>query len=144
MNINLRDAHLEDIPAVVRLIRELAASAGENSPVKEAYVETYLCSPTSTILLAEMDGRVIGLLSYSIRPDLYHAAPTCLIEELIVQEAARRHGVGSRLMEELLSRLAARFCAEVSVTTMPDNINAIRFYRRHGLTDEALFLEKHL
>ncbi len=33
--------------------------------------------------------------------------------------------------------------AEVSVTTMPDNQGAIRFYKRHGLVDEAVFLEKH-
>ena len=144
MNVTIREAHIQDTPAMVRLIRELATTSGESSPITEAYVASYLSSTTSTILLAEMDQQVIGLLSYSLRPDLYHAATTCLIEELIVQETERSKGVGGLLLEELLARLTALECAEVSVTTMPDNTDAIKFYRRHGLTDEAVFLERHL
>jgi ribosomal protein S18 acetylase RimI-like enzyme len=34
-------------------------------------------------------------------------------------------------------------CAEVSVSTLSDNEDAQRFYRSHGLVDEAVFLEKH-
>jgi ribosomal protein S18 acetylase RimI-like enzyme len=34
--------------------------------------------------------------------------------------------------------------AEVSVGVMTDNFRAQEFYRRHGLVDEALLLEKHL
>jgi ribosomal protein S18 acetylase RimI-like enzyme len=79
-----------------------------------------------------------------IRPNLYHAANSALIEELVVRESARGRGVGGALMSELLRRLSAQGCAEVSVTTMPDNDGAIRFYRSHGLVDEAVFLEKHL
>lgn len=144
MNVTIREACIRDAPAVVRLIRELAESSGESSPVTEAYVAEYLSSPTSTILLAEAGRQVIGLLSYSLRPDLYHGASTGLIEELVVQEAERGKGVGNRLMEELMARLTALECAEVSVTTLPDNVEAIKFYRRHGLTDEAVYLERHL
>jgi ribosomal protein S18 acetylase RimI-like enzyme len=84
-----------------------------------------------------------GVLTYSVRPDLYHAAPTGLIEELVVRQSMRGQGVGGALLDELFSRLTALGCAEVSVTTMPDNAAAIEFYKAHGLTDEALFLEKH-
>jgi ribosomal protein S18 acetylase RimI-like enzyme len=34
--------------------------------------------------------------------------------------------------------------AEISVGVMRDNLRAQEFYRRHGLLDEALLLEKHL
>jgi ribosomal protein S18 acetylase RimI-like enzyme len=34
-------------------------------------------------------------------------------------------------------------CAEVSVSTMPSNSKAIEFYKAHGMTDEAVLLEKH-
>jgi ribosomal protein S18 acetylase RimI-like enzyme len=142
-NITIREAQIEDAPAIVRLIRELAATAGDSSPITEAYVTKYLFSATGAILLAEMRQEIIGLLSYSLRPDLYHAAATCLIEELIVLEAERGKGVGSLLLKELLARLARMGCPEVSVTTMPDNAGAIKFYRRHGLVDEVLMLEHH-
>lgn len=93
--------------------------------------------------MAEQHGGVIGLLSYSLRPDLYHAGEACLIEELVVEASQRGQGVGSALLTELLLRIAAAGCVEVALAVMPDNAPAIKLYHEHGLTDEALFLEKH-
>ena len=141
-SIVVRDATGGDTHSITRLITELAASS-ETSPVTDTYVEGYLASPGNRVLLAESLGEVVGLLSYSVRHGLYHAGDSCLIEEVVVREDARRRGVGSALLRELFSRVEAAGWAEVSVTVMPDNAGAIRFYRRHGLTDEAVFLEKH-
>jgi ribosomal protein S18 acetylase RimI-like enzyme len=142
MGIVIREAESGDVAVIVQLIQELATST-ERSPITETYVMQYLDSPTSTILLAETQGNVVGLLSYSLRPDLYHAANSCLIEEIVVQESMRGRGVGSTLLTELLSRLSSKDCAEVSLAVMSDNTGAIRFYKRHGLREEALFLERH-
>jgi ribosomal protein S18 acetylase RimI-like enzyme len=159
MSITVREAKCGDEHCIIELIAELAqttsalapsgsagagASVSETSPITVGYIVEYLAFPGSHILLAEKDGRVAGLLCYSTRPDLYHAANSALIEELVVHESARGRGVGSALMSELLRRLSLQGCAEVSVTTMPDNDRAIHFYRSHGLVDEAVFLEKHL
>ncbi len=116
---------------------------GDSSSIDEEYVAYYISCPHSYVLLAEEEGQVIGLLSYSVRPNLYHAGDACLIDQLIVQEGARGRGVGGALVEELFQRLAALDCVEVSVSTMPDNRRAIRFYKSHGLTEEAVLLEKH-
>ncbi|MFH1221095.1 MAG: GNAT family N-acetyltransferase [Candidatus Eisenbacteria bacterium] len=144
MGVEIRNAHSSDTSAIARLIGELVEGLEETSPTTETYVRQYMSSPTSTILLAEDGGSVVGLLSYSIRPDLYHAGPTCLIEELVVLPSARDKGIGSMLMDRLISVLRETGCIEVSVSTMPDNQGAIRFYRRHGLVDQAVLLEKHL
>ncbi len=141
--VRVREATLADISAIIRLIGEHAAASGEQSPITEAYVATYLSSSTSRILIAEVQSRVVGLLSYSIRPDLYHAGPSCLLEELIVEEAARGQSVGSALVSELFSRLTPLACAEVSVAVMSANQRAIKFYRAHGLSEEAVYLERH-
>jgi ribosomal protein S18 acetylase RimI-like enzyme len=143
MRIRIRDAGKGDHAAVVRLIGELAATSGEQSPITEEYAGRYLSSPVSKILLAEEDGKSVGLLGYSIRPDLYHAGDACLIEELIVREKSRGRGVGSALLTELFSRLTAAGCAEVSLAVMPGNLRAIDFYQNSGLTEEAILLERH-
>jgi ribosomal protein S18 acetylase RimI-like enzyme len=139
----IRSAQTEDATSVVRLISEMAGMDGDSGPIDQEYVTYYLSCPHSYALLAEAEGQVIGLLSYSIRPNLYHAGDACLIEQLIVQEGARGRGVGSALVTELLRRLTELGCVEVSVSAMPDNEGAIRFYRSHGLTEEAVLLEKH-
>ena len=143
MRIQVRAAVAGDEAAIVALIQELAETIGEASPVTTAYVAEYLGTPGSKVLLAEENGRGIGLLSCSLRPNLYHAGSSALIEELVVAASHRGSGAGHAMMTALLQDLEAQGCAEVSVTTMPENEGAQRFYKSLGLTDEAVFLEKH-
>jgi ribosomal protein S18 acetylase RimI-like enzyme len=139
----IRYATRDDYAAIVRLIRQLAEDAGEKAWLTEEYVETYLSFPGSGALLAEEGGRVVGLLTYHVRPGLYHAADCCLIDELVVDRPVRRQGIGSALLGRLLQEQEHTDCAEVGVSCMPDNERAIRLYHRHGLVDEALLLERH-
>ena len=141
--IFIRQANPSDAPAVVTLIRELAASMGEQTPLFPAYVEGYLADPGCFILLAEEQDRAVGLLSYTLRPNLYHAGTSALIDELVVVDGQRGRGIGEALVARLLDELVNLRCAEVSVSTMLDNHGAQRFYRRLGFEDEALFLERH-
>jgi ribosomal protein S18 acetylase RimI-like enzyme len=143
MNITIRAALKDDSKSVARLIAGLAGEFGEISPITPEYAARYLETPGSHVLLAEGDRQVVGLLSYSIRANLYHAGDTCLIEELIVQQSYRGRGIGGRLLEALFRRLVSLECVEVSVTTLPDNQEAIAFYKSHGMVDEAVYLEKH-
>jgi ribosomal protein S18 acetylase RimI-like enzyme len=141
--MRIRDAGPEDAAAVVALVQEQAAEDGEASPLDEAFARGYLAGPERGVLLAVEEGESIGLLSYSVRPDLFHAGGSALIEELLVRAPYRGKGVGTVLVRTLLERLEGLGCAEVSVTTMPDNRGAIRFYRQLGLAEEAIYLEKH-
>lgn len=142
--IVIRNAAAGDEPAVVRLVRELGAGSGDESTIHETFVSEYTGHHGCGILVAEDGGVVVGLLAYSLRPSLYHAAMSCLIEVLVVTEAARSQGAGRALMVEILKRAEIEKWAEVSVSVLPDNQRALWFYRLLGLTEEAVFLEKHL
>lgn len=140
----IRNATQQDIPAILTLIRELAEAGGETSPIHEAYVEEYLASHDSNLLLADDGGGVVGLLSYSVRPDLYHAGRCCMIEELVVTGDKRGRGIGGALLQAVLEEGQLGGWVEVSVGVMQDNQRAQVFYKRHGLVYEALLLERHL
>lgn len=143
MDLSIRPAQTLDYPSIASLIIELAASSGETTPITSDYVRQYLEFPGCGALVAVENQQVVGLLSYSLCPNLFHAGDSCTIEELIVAQSYRNRGIGGALIEELLRQLSESGCVEVSVTTMPDNQGAIAFYRSHGLTDEAVYLEKH-
>jgi ribosomal protein S18 acetylase RimI-like enzyme len=144
MELLIRDAVPGDELTIVGLIQELGAASGYESPVHEEHAAQYLASPGCGVLLAEEGGEAVGLLSYSIRFDLFHAANSCLIDELVVREGHRGRGIGGVLLDEVIRRAASAGCVEVSVTTMPDNEAAQALYRSHGLVEEAVFLEMHL
>lgn len=133
-------ATVDDAACVVDLIRQLGADAD----VTEDYVLRYLSGTDRHILLARRGHDVQGLLSYSVRADLFHAGNSVLIEELVVDEEYRGTGVGSALMAALFERVPVLDCKEVCLAVMPENAGAIRFYKKHGLVEEALFLERHM
>lgn len=73
-----------------------------------------------------------------------------------VRAAARRHRVGSALLEAAETRLLYQKCESVRLETAVDNASAISFYKRHGYVVlqviphyysngmDALLLEKNL
>ena len=73
-----------------------------------------------------------------------------------VRADARRHSVGSRLLEAAETRLIEAKCNSVRLETAVDNISALSFYKRHGYDViktipryysngvDALLLEKNL
>ncbi len=142
--MQIRDATEKDAHVIVELIQEMAAGSGETSPLTIDYVQSYLSSPVGSILLAIEDGQVLGLLSYSARPDLYHAGNCGLIEELVVRAGVRGQGVGSALLMAVLERARKGNWREVGLGVMPDNETAIKLYKKLGFTDEAILLEQHL
>ena len=147
--IEIRPAAPHDSPDIVRLVKELAGD--EPCDLTEEFAREYLAFPGCGILLAQetaagatsKTGRVLGMLSYSIRPNLFHAGNGCLIEELVVKGDARGRGVGGLLVDAILQIAESLGCEEISVSTMPDNTGAIRFYKSHGFEDEAVYLERH-
>jgi len=143
MCITVRDAVGDDRETILRLIAVMARDFGEKLALDVAYVGTYLSHPGCHVLLAEDDGRVSGLLSYSLRPSLFHGADSGSIDELVVALEARGRGVATLLLQTAIARMTAAGCAEVSVSTTTDNEPAMRLYRRLGLAEESLLLERH-
>ena len=141
--ISVREADFDDGPAVVALIRKMAQEDGASTPITEACAEKCRKYPGSGILSAEVDGRCVGLLHYTLGANLYHAAPACLIERLYVKRGERGRGPGGALVDAVRTKAEALGCAEISVSVTPDNAGAIRFPRGHGLTEEATLLERH-
>ena len=142
-NLTVRAATPGDAAAICMLVRELAQANGEETSVTLEFVAQYLCAPGCTALVAEADGRVTGFLGYYIHPNLYHAGPTALIEELVVSSDMRGAGVGERLVVGAIEAAKRAGCQEISVSTMFKNERAQRFYRRLGFGNDALLLEIH-
>jgi len=141
--VMVRDARADEAPLVADLIRELAAGEDVESGVTPELVRRYMRRDDSGIVVGELDGRVVAMLTYFIRPGLFHGGPWGYIDELVVTAAARGRGVGDALVGEAMRRFEAAGCKEAAVSTVLDNERAAALYRKHGLVDEALQLEKH-
>jgi len=144
MQAKIRPAKPDDALAVVRLMAQLAAHArGHIDAGVEDRFRAMLKRPQYAVFVAEDDeGNAIGLLTASRRWTLWHAGPCALIEELVVDEHARRQGLGRALIQAALDWAEAQGCSEVEVSTEQDNSAARAFYRRLGFENAALLLER--
>ena len=142
-DILVRDARIDEAAAVADLIRELAEGEDVDSGVDAAQVLAYQAHPDSGVLVAEVDGRLAGALTYFVRPGLFHGGSWGYVDELIVTASVRGRGIGDALLRAALQRFRAAGCREAAVSTMLDNDAAVALYRKHGFVDESLQLENH-
>lgn len=143
MDAIIRDAKTGEEEAIAALILELAAGEEVAGGATGDLVSRYMALPDSSIIVAERDGALVGVLTYFVRPGLFHGGPWGSIEELVVTARARGAGIGEALVSEAMRRFENAGCLEVGVSTEFDNEVARRLYRKHGLCEESLLLERH-
>jgi len=95
-------------------------------------------------LIAEWNGSCAGLLSYSLRLNLWHAAPCCYIADVVVTKPYRGKGIGTELISHILKKANTEGYAEVSLTVDPGNTRAQALYKRLGIDEVVIGLEKHM
>jgi GNAT superfamily N-acetyltransferase len=96
------------------------------------------------VLVAELDGAVVGCLSTSVMRVLHRPALVGRISMMVVDEALRSRGIGARLVCAAEEALAAQGCYMVEVTSHQRRTEAHRFYERLGYARTSVRLAKEL
>lgn len=127
--MNVRDLGPGDIPAVTALLAQLGYELAERV-VRErlACVNT---DPAHRARVAEVDGKVVGLLHVFERPALEKPCEA-VIQALVVDAGLRGGGVGASLMRDAESWARARGLPSVSLYTGIAREPAHAFYERLG------------
>jgi ribosomal protein S18 acetylase RimI-like enzyme len=118
----------ELLDAMTRLVPQLSRTSAVPTPRQ---LEEIVTSPATVLLLARDErGRVVGSLTLAL-----FRIPTGVrawVEDVVVDEAVRGTGVGSRLTTEALRRAEAAGARTVDLTSRPSREAANRLYRRMG------------
>lgn len=117
----------EVVEAFARLIPQLSSS---NPPPSRTQLEDLVASEASTLFVARVDGRIVGSLTLAT-----FRIPTGVrawIEDVVVDESARGHGVGEALNRAALDRAREAGAITVELTSRPSREAANRLYQRMG------------
>jgi ribosomal protein S18 acetylase RimI-like enzyme len=120
-------ATAEVVDALVRLLPQLSASA----PAPDTrLVDELVGHPGVDLIVARVDGKIVGMLTLITFPTVTRTRAH--VEDVVVDAAARGHGVGSALLREA-ERLAREAGAQwVDLTSRPAREAANRLYRSYG------------
>ena len=78
--------------------------------------------------VAELDGRVLGMLNAVLHPNTWSIAPVCYLEDLYVDAEHRGSGVGRALLEALAAEGRRAGWRRIYWRTADDNVTAQRLY----------------
>lgn len=132
--ILIREAKPKDISAVLQLIRELAnferepkAVVNTESELHQHIFKDKICNA----IVADDNNEIIGFALY------YNSYSTwkgkCLyLEDLYVQEARRKHGIGALLFEKIISIAKYQKVRRLEWLVLDWNQPAIQFYKKYG------------
>ncbi|MDA0370988.1 MAG: GNAT family N-acetyltransferase [Actinomycetota bacterium] len=117
----------EVVEAFARLIPQLSSS---NPPPTRSQLEALVASEASSLFVARVEGVIVGSLTLAT-----FRIPTGVrawIEDVVVDESARGHGVGEALNRAALDRARAEGAITVELTSRPSREAANRLYQRLG------------
>ena len=96
------------------------------------------------LLAADHDGAAVGFVQMYPGFSSLSAARTYLLYDLFVDPAARRHGVGRRLMEAAADEARRRGAVSLALSTAKTNHPAQRLYESLGWVRDEEFYEYNL
>lgn len=118
-------------PEITDAIRQLAQKIGPNyKPLTDKDMQSIIDSPNTFIFLAKEKEKVVGmitLLVYRI-PYIKKAG----IEDFVVDEEYRGHGIGSKLLQIALEHAQKEGAAYVDFTSRPIRIESNSLYEKLG------------
>ena len=130
--ILVRKAGVDDLPAMHALMFELAVY--EKSPESvEADVAEYRRDFAAGLfegLVAEKGGKVVGMALFYMAYSSWKGKMLYL-DDLVVTESERRHGIGQHLFDAFLDTARARGCRLVKWQVLDWNEPAINFYKKY-------------
>ena len=130
----IRPARPNDAPAVAALAHAL--SVHDNEPTgnftPQAMRQAVFDDPRVRVLVAEINGKVVGYAMFDDSYDTANAARGLYLNDIIVEESVRGDGVARRLMAAVMREAKRQGDVFVWWVAKPTNPRALAFYKKLG------------
>lgn len=139
--MKFRQATREDLPAIVHmLVDDPLGKRREvySEPLKEAYYEAFESinkDENQELIVVEREGEVIGTLQLTfIRNLTFNGGLRAQVEGVRIRRDKRNQGYGEQLFKWVIEKAKKRGAHILQLTTDKKRPDAIRFYKRIGLS----------
>lgn len=134
--IEILDAAASDIEGMADLLLSLFDQEADFKPDRAKQVtglRLILDNPqTGKLFVAHDKGQVVGMVSLLFTVSTALGQPVCWLEDMVVRSDQRGLGLGSKLLSHAADYAQSRGYGRVTLLTDRMNLDAQRFYARHG------------
>jgi ribosomal protein S18 acetylase RimI-like enzyme len=138
-DVRVRRGVRADVPTIVRLLADDRLGATRETisdPLPQVYWDAFdamAAQDGNELLVAEMDGEVVGCLQLTIIVGLSRMGMTRgQLEGVRVSSQHRGHRIGEQLVRAAIERARELGCRVVQLTSDRTRVDALRFYERLG------------
>lgn len=132
----VRLATVDDASTVAQLLHDFNTEFDTPSPgpaVLEPRLRVLLAGDDTFAVLAGEPA--VGLALVTLRPNVWFDGPVALLDELYVHPDRRSSGIGTEIIGLVVAAAAAAGVELVEINVDEGDVDAQRFYRRHGFSD---------
>lgn len=135
MNYTIRKAVKGDVPAILTLVKELAAY--EKAPdavevtLEEMEADGFGPNAIYSAFVAENEGEIMGMALYYTKYSTWKGKAIYL-DDIIVNEKYRRYGIGGKLFEEVVKVCKEMGVRKIDWQVLHWNEPAINFYEKYN------------
>lgn len=143
--MSVRTAGPRDAGLVARMLDDFNREYGTPTPgpdVLAARLERLLAGDDVVALLA--GDPAVGLAVVTLRPNVWFDGPVGLLDELYVVPAVRSRGNGTDLLHAVERLVLDRGGELLEINVDGDDVDARRFYERHGYRNSEVGSEEQL
>jgi GNAT superfamily N-acetyltransferase len=134
--LTIRPADRNDVPLILKLVRELAeyerepnaAVATEESLLRDGFGP----EPRFRCVIADWDSAAAGFGLYFLNYSTWQGRPGLYVEDVFVRPEYRRRGIGKALFVHLAQEAVRQGCGRFQWQVLDWNAPAIAFYESLG------------
>jgi GNAT superfamily N-acetyltransferase len=139
-NCVIRKAKIKDASSIIELLSDLGRPKPKQNEIKlfAKMIQKYIFDKDKTILVANIDSEVVGMISLLFLPRLNRTRPEAWVPDFIVNHEYRNKGIGRALIKRCVLIARKEKCWRIRLETGLSRKRSQRFYELMQMKPFAL------
>ena len=147
MEISIRSALDKDISYILEILYELERpKPKDHNEIKifKNKIKDYFLDPQKKLLVAELDSKIVGVVSVVFLRRLNRAKLEMYIPELVVSKEFRYKGIGKKLIQHCADLAKKKKCYRIRLESGNQRKESHKFYKSLGFEQSSLSFSKNI
>lgn len=141
--MNIRPATADDYQQIMEMYNGLVEEDRYSGHSNDSF-DKVINNPSNFLFVAEVDGKLAGFASMSIRTVVRYPAPIAELDELYVDPNQRQHGIGKELMTRVEATAREQGCYRLYIASHFKHEIGHKFYEAIGYDKYGYHFLKNL